>query len=237
MYGITLPDVYCARPAHALSPEPEGFAAYTRLHTLAPRGGSDEWMSVIDVLQFDWAGVVVPGACIGDAHITLTLLKALVPLGGMFILLIGGWLYDLAMLKWRREPVIKPFRGLLKTLPLVLFVSFSLCPTVSTSIFQAWSCDTFVEHSREGTSRQYLRNDLSVRCSDAFYTDETHSTFTSAATFLVFLWPVALPLIYIKLLLTCHKDILTNRTTGLVSATAFLHREYSTGYFWWMSAA
>lgn len=237
MYGITLPDVYCARPAHALSPEPEGVAAYTRLHTLAPRGGSDEWMSVIDVLQFDWAGVVVPGACIGDAHITLTLLKSLVPLGGMFILLIGGWLYDLAMLKWRREPVIKPFRGLLKTLPLVLFVSFSLCPTVSTSIFQAWSCDTFVEHSREGTSRQYLRNDLSVRCSDAFYTDETHSAFTSAATFLVFLWPVALPLIYIKLLLACHKDILTNHTTGLVSATAFLHREYSTGYFWWMSAA
>jgi predicted outer membrane repeat protein len=203
VYGITLPDVYY------------------------------EWMSVIDFLQFDWAGLVVPGACIGDAHTSLLLLKSLVPLAVMLILLVGGWLYDLVRLKWRGEPVLHPFRGLLKTLPLVLFVSFSFCPTVSTSIFQAWSCDEFVDDSEKGTSRQYLRDGLSVRCTDAFYKDETHSRLTFTATFLVSLWPVAFPLIYIKLLLSCRKDIITNHTTALVSATSFLHREYSTPYFWW----
>ena len=194
---------------------------------------SDEWMSVIDFLEFDWGWLVVPGACIGDARISLLLLKTLVPLGVMFILLIGGWLYDLGRHWWRREAVLRPFRGLLDALPLILFVSFSVCPTVSKSIFQAWSCDEFIEDSEEGTSRQYLRNDLRVRCSDAYHTDETHSSYTRAATFLVFLWPVALPLIYIRLLLACRKDIIPNHTTALVSASAFLHREYSSGFFWW----
>ena len=192
-----------------------------------------KWMSAIDFLRLDWSNLVVPGACLKGGYLSRLLLKGITPLAAMLLVLLCGWAYDVLSLRRAGKPLLHPFRGLLKTLPLVLFGSFSLCASVSTSIFAAWSCEEYADDSAAGTVTAYLREDLSMRCSKGEYTSETHDRITTAAGMLVAVWPIAMPLTYMAVLLPCRKDILQKHSTALMRATAFLHREYEVDYFWW----
>ena len=76
-------------------------------------------------------------------------------------------------------------------MPLALIISFAFCPSVSSSIFQSWLC---VEYQYDGRDQdavsfhEYLRSDVSVRCTDDSYTDAEHETITSIAFALIFVW-------------------------------------------------
>ena len=63
--------------------------------------------------------------------------------------------WDLAYHVVTRKPWNKK-KGLLKTLPLILFTSFSLCASVSSAIFAAWACEEFDDDSALGTKRAYI---------------------------------------------------------------------------------
>ena len=191
------------------------------------------WMSVFDWVQLDWLNTIVPGACLEGGYLSRLLLKGLTPLAGMLLILLGGWAYDVLWHVRAGKPLLHPFRGLLKTLPLVLFISFSLCASVSASIFAAWSCEEYVDDSAAGTVRAYLREDPSIRCSIGSFKDDTHTKITTAAILLVLIWPVAMPLVYLGLLLPCRKKIMQQKSTAAVRAIAFLHREYEPWAFWW----
>eukprot|EP00966_Prymnesium_polylepis_P309138 7144185-Prymnesium_polylepis.1 len=48
------------------------------------------------------------------------------------------------------------------------------------------------------------------------------------------LWPVGVPLLYLRLLWASRDTILLgDRPTAVSQATAFLWRDYSAGAFWW----
>ena len=55
-----------------------------------------EWMSAVSFLELDWSGLVVPGACLDGGYLSRLLLRGLMPLGLMLLLLLLGWLVDVA---------------------------------------------------------------------------------------------------------------------------------------------
>ena len=59
---------------------------------------------------------------------------------------------------------------MLDTMPLVLILTFTLVPSISTRIFKTFLCDRFEfsdDPQGQGTFRLYLHDDLSVRCDDS----------------------------------------------------------------------
>ena len=191
-------------------------------------------MKYVNWFEFDWSSVVIPGSCLNGGYLNRFLLKGFVPLAVMVAVSLVGWVADIFTFKVvQRNPGRPPMlRGLLRTLPLVLFLSFSLCVSISSAIFAAWSCHEYIEDSAAGTSRFYLREDLSIRCSNPAvgYSNPTHDAITAAGWMFTVIWPIAMPLVYLCLLLPCRPAIVQKRSTALMRATSFLHREYEVGW-------
>ena len=146
------------------------------------------------------------------------------------------------------------------TLPLVLFIAFVLIGPVSSSIFAAWTCETFALDSiaNPPTTIAFLVADLSLSSSAGTElcclhmrlhmrltgvcilmaaacnsSDETYMRVKSLAHIFVTLWPVGIPLVFLAVLLQCRVPILQGRSNRTVQATGFLHREYDAYFFWW----
>jgi hypothetical protein len=49
----------------------------------------------------------------------------------------------------------------------------------------------------------------------------------------ILIWPIAMPLLFLAVLLPSHTVLRARRTNHLVRATAFLHSEYATAFYWW----
>ena len=113
--------------------------------------------------------------------------------------------------------------GLIRALPYLLGLSFLAFPMVSSLAFQAFSCESF----DDGT-RFFLRADYSLNCD----TDEYDAVMNLAWAAIV-LYPLAIPLVCLVLLLSTRKAILNEQPTPLSRALAFLHQDYEPSMFWW----
>ena len=112
--------------------------------------------------------------------------------------------------------------GLIRALPYLLGLSFLAFPMVSSLAFQAFSCESF-----DGDAG-FLRADYSLNCD----TDE-HDAVMNLAWAAIVLYPLAIPLVCLVLLLSTRKAILTEQPTPLSRALAFLHQDYEPSMFWW----
>ena len=112
--------------------------------------------------------------------------------------------------------------GLIRSLPYLLGLSFLAFPMVSSLAFQAFSCESF----KDGT--RFLRADYSLNCD----TDEYDAVMNLARAAIV-LYPLAIPLVCLVLLLSTRKAILAEQPTPLSGALAFLHQDYEPSMFWW----
>ena len=112
--------------------------------------------------------------------------------------------------------------GLIRALPYLLGLSFLAFPMVSSLAFQAFSCEYFDDGTR------FLRADYSLNCD----TDEYDAVMNLAWAAIV-LYPLAIPLVCLVLLLSTRKAILTEQPTPLSRALAFLHQDYEPSMFWW----
>ena len=90
-------------------------------------------------------------------------------------------------------------------------------------MFQAYVVD-----ADSTTYIEYMRQDASVQC----HTKE-HDSITNLAIFLIVLWPLGSLVLFTSLLVPCYKALHTRTPTDLSRATAFLHREYETRWYWW----
>ena len=111
--------------------------------------------------------------------------------------------------------------GLIRALPYLLGLSFLAFPMVSSLAFQAFSCEPF-----DGT--RFLRADYSLNC-DA----DEYGAVINLAWAAIVLYPLAIPLVCLVLLLSTRKAILTEQPTPLSGALAFLHQDYEPSMFWW----
>ena len=112
--------------------------------------------------------------------------------------------------------------GLIRALPYLLGLSFLAFPMVSSLAFQAFSCESFNDGTR------FLRADYSLNC-DA----DDYDAVTNLAWAAIVLYPLAIPLVCLVLLLSSRKAILTEQPTPLSEALAFLHQDYEPSMYWW----
>ena len=112
--------------------------------------------------------------------------------------------------------------GLIRALPYLLYLLFFAFPLVSSRAFQAFDCEEFDDGTR------YLKLDYSVDCDDNEY-----GRVVSLAWVAIALYPVGIPLLYLTLLLTARKAILTEHPTDLSRSLTFLTSDYEPSMYWW----
>jgi len=136
--------------------------------------------------------------------------------------------------------------GAFQWLPISLVVAFCFTPSVSAKTFHAWYCVSY-EYSLQGgqiEEHSFLAGDLNVRC-DGF---DEHDSILAVAWVLVTIWPIGMVLLYTALLVPCRFMFLDDDgedaaaasdsfNSGLLHATAFLHRDYKAAYYWWEIAS
>lgn len=106
--------------------------------------------------------------------------------------------------------------------PVALFIVFCAYPAVGLSIFETWLCDPFTESA--GRTRSFLRLSVSIEChSDAW--DGLQQT----AVLLIFVWPLAMPLLFFTLLWYARAAI----RKGKPHFTDILTSEYRVEFWWW----
>ena len=104
---------------------------------------------------------------------------------------------------------------------------FAFVPSVSATIFKAWSCQRFGNTPTEPID--YMREDLSIEC----YKSAAHKEVVEVAIVLLILWPIGALAICAVLLRAARRPILARTPNRLVRATAFLHRDYHPECFYW----
>ena len=121
-----------------------------------------------------------------------------------------------------KRQAASPKARLLRTLPYLLYIQFFAFPLVSSRAFQAFDCEEFDDGTR------FLRADYSLAC----YGIE-HDRVVSLAWVAIALYPIGVPLLYLALLLSARKAILTEQPTELSRSLTFLHQDYALSMFWW----
>ena len=195
-----------------------------------------EWMSYFTVLNFEWDIVAVPGACLPGGYTMRLTLRALVPLAIIVAVVPLSILRTTLRHVCSCAPGRPPFgRALLDTLPYVLFIFFCFCSSVSSGLFAVFSCEDFKVDSV--TAKSFLPTDYRVECETITGREEELSStiieLRAMAIVYIALWPIAIPVLFLLVLLPSRYAILHRRRTRLVQATAFLHREYVPAFFWW----
>ena len=112
--------------------------------------------------------------------------------------------------------------GLIRALPYLLYLAFYAFPLVSSRAFQAFDCEEFDDSTR------FLRVDYSIDCNNVEYGRIFFLAWVAIAVY-----PVCIPLLYLTLLLTARKAILTEHPTDLSRRLTFLHQDYAPSMYWW----
>ena len=190
-----------------------------------PDGGS-EYGNLFDLLKkpatigFDF---ILPGSCYGSYRNRL-ILNALWPFVLVLMTTVGGVAWELAHLpRAKRNASTALVRGLQRTLPLVLVLSFTLLPSQSTRILRTFLCDRFRFDDRTGATKRYLQDDYSLSCDLTEY-----DSVVGVSIVLLMIWPVAIPALYVVLLWLVHKELLSGKSSRLSRAISFLHIDYGT---------
>ncbi|EOD36171.1 hypothetical protein EMIHUDRAFT_226764 [Emiliania huxleyi CCMP1516] len=194
-----------------------------------------------NAMSIDWSGVFLPEQCLGYGMRLLAI--ALSPVA--LIALLMGTGIALRLHYWRAAPpprerswFAEAALGLLDLTPAGLVLVFCFVPSISASIFRSWSCQApsrlmtaayTVSPPNEPLEQvSYMRQDASIECGT-----EDHESITDVAIGLIVLWPVGSLVLFTSLLAACYKPLQAKTPNALTRATAFLHREYETTYFWW----
>ena len=178
------------------------------------------------------AGYFFPGQCISLGFRYRLLLRVISPT----LLLIAIPMCTIAFFYCRRTRGLGTRGRWLSdalvevAVPVDLFVAFLLCPTVSKGIFDTWDC---TKYELDGADvRTFLNADLQIVCGGNDYPEE-YNTITTIAYFFLLLWPIGMPLIFFLVLFPNREALRQRRSTRMVQATAFLHKEYDPTFYWW----
>ena len=112
--------------------------------------------------------------------------------------------------------------GLIRGLPPLMCLLFYNFPVVLSRASRAFDCEEFDDGTR------FLRVDYSLDCDDAEY-----GRVVSLAFVAIILYPVCIPLIYLTLLLSARKAILTEQPTDLSRSLSFLDQDYRPSMYLW----
>ncbi|CAM9117457.1 unnamed protein product [Sphacelaria rigidula] len=154
-----------------------------------------EFLNGLDVLNFDLRWILSTG-CIFDVDFHERLLiSTIAPIVGLAILggtyLVGGRNRD----RWS-DATLGRFRR--KHLTMVIILTFLVYSSVSSILFQMFSCETLDDR------KNYLRADYRIECDSP-----RHELLQIYAGFMIVIYTVGIPVFYGTLLFR-NRDILTN---------------------------
>ena len=176
-------------------------------------------LNVFDVLNMSIDALGLPLSCLQlGSFFNQLLFLVLLPCGlGLIILALS-----MATEVLTKHQAASRKAVLLRALPYLLYLLFFAFPLVSSRAFQAFDCEDFDDGTR------FLRADYSLAC----YGTE-HGRVVSLAWVTIALYPIGVPLLYLALLLSARKAILTEQPTELSRSLTFLHQDYAPSVFWW----
>ena len=187
-------------------------------------------LSIFEVFNVNISGLSLPLSCIGlgtyPDQMLFTLLfpiviAACILLGCLVSVLCGK--NSSSQKSATRDDRRFPLRvvGLL-ALPHLLTLSFLVFPMVSSTAFQAFSCEEF------DNGKSFLRADYAIECN----TPE-HDQAMTLAVLSIMLYPVGVSLLYILLFWQAKGAIASEKPTALSRALGFLTNDFEKPFFWW----
>ena len=111
-----------------------------------------------------------------------------------------------------------------------IIMVYVLLPSVSTSIFDAMRCKSFVTNDDGSIENSYLLEDLSISCNKS---DSNYKDLLTTFWVLFTVWPVAMPLLFAGLLWNIKKSVRSDCITDLSEACRFLWRDYHKSMMFW----
>ena len=196
-----------------------------------PRAAQDV-LSIFEVFNVNIAGLSLPLSCMGLGkywqQMLFTIVFPMLLAGGIVLCSFMYSIYDRVRRKTLKEEPNKKKRSLLKAggllaLPHLLTLSFLVFPMVSSTAFQAFSCDPF----NNGTA-SFLRADFSVECDTA-----EHDFVRALAIVGILLYPFGVSGLYIVLFRKANRAILDEKPTALSKALGFLTLDFEKAWFAW----
>lgn len=122
---------------------------------------------------------------------------------------------------------------LLRCLSALVFVFYIVLPSVSRFIFEARRCESFAHDDATGKRISYLLADLSTNCNNGLsWSNGAHDLDAYFWTFFV-LWPIAVPLTFLVLLVSSRTSLRAQRVTAAARATSFLWNDYEASFVFW----
>ena len=191
------------------------------LDSTLPSGLSD-WLSVLKPLSFDLGSFIFPDWKCAGGLTTRLAFSGLWPL----VLMLAVALALAARAAARKGSIKKVW---LRSLEAVVFVSFCALPSVTSSIFLAFQCQSFGLDDLMGETKSYLTASLDIECSGS----GAHQPIITLAVGFIVLWPLAMPLLYALLLYRCRHSIQNHKPSPLTRAIRFLWSDYEDGYYWY----
>ena len=186
------------------------------------------WFNTFKIFDFEIFGVFgFPSQCFSMAM--RLIIASLWPYAVVIILLIGFKSYSCTRRKsGTKQEETKFWPGFLYC-TIALF--HTVLPTVSSSIFDAIKCRSFVtDDLANKAENSYLMADLNIAC------DESNSEYEKLLKMFwlfFFLWPVMVPIVFLVLLLTVRRSVRLKRVSLLTNACGFLWRDYSESMMFW----
>jgi hypothetical protein len=127
-------------------------------------------------------------------------------------------------------------KALAKHYLVFLAITFLMYSTVSTTVFQAFACDTIDDSATTKTS--YLRADYSIQCGTA-----KHKLYKVYAAFMVIIYPLGIPALYALLLWNNRHKLSSNNESSVrmlnrhkdisLRPTRFLWKSYTARMYYW----
>ena len=187
------------------------------------------WMSILELPDNIGFTFILPGSCYGSyrSRLLVNSLWPFVLIGGIISTIVIRELVRHNAGSWptcaRMRTAVR--RGLQRTLPLVLILSFVLVPSKATRIMKSFLCDSFdfaappfvggADSMGNGfVTKRYLHDDLSLSCSSPEY-----DTVKRITIVLMLIWPVAIPLLYTALLWRNRRHLLEANPNKLSRAS------------------
>jgi hypothetical protein len=185
-------------------------------------------LSIFEVFNINIAGLSLPLSCMGLGtfrdHLLFTILF---PIGIAVCICLCAVAYaSLSQIRGSSRGISgdhsSPLRvGGLLALPHLLTLSFLVLPMVSSTTFQAFSCEDFEDGS-------FLRADFAIDCNTPEY-DEV----VSLAWIGILLYPVGISLLYMVLFRKANRAILDEKPTALSKSLGFLTLDFEKAWFAW----
>ena len=185
-------------------------------------------LSIFEVFNINIVGLSLPLSCMGLGTFWDQLLFAILfPIGIAVCIWLCAVAYaSLSQTRGSSRGISgdrsSPLRvGGLLALPHLLTLSFLVLPMVSSTTFQAFSCEDFEDGS-------FLRADFAIDCNTPEYVE-----VVSLAWVGILLYPVGISLLYTVLFHKANRAILDEKPTALSKSLGFLTLDFEKAWFAW----